>query len=337
MWVRAGCRGVFKCNGVAGVKCDPCDPASSCPQGAPPDINVCKCTPPPRPRKYLLLDDRNIVSATGGARLVLGQVTKHPAGPLIKEERDYEMRFDNMQPNVWYEPRTKKWRAWYSAFTSCSKPKESVPYCNNAPQTCGSTTNLSKNHADRGSGLLYAESDDGITWVKPNLNRTLWKGSTANNLIELGGMTTQIYLDEETSDDAQRYKIATGSNGAGAIAVSADGIAWDANATRDLSRETHARWDTPKNVVWDPERKQWILYVRMTPTPAAAAGTMRVQAYTHSLTSDFMGPWAPATPTGLNSSFDYQPVSPTVFSLFFFFFFNIVMFVISFLVSCYYL
>ena len=37
-----------------------------------------------------------------------------------------------------------------------------------------------------------------------------------------------------------------GSNGAGAIAVSPDGVHW--GNTTDLSKDTHARWDTPKNV-----------------------------------------------------------------------------------------
>ena len=71
---------------------------------------------------------------------------------------------------VWYDPLEqpgrKKWRAWYSAFTTCSKPKATVPFCNNAPQTCG-TTNVKG--GSRGSGFLYAESDDGINWVKPSL------------------------------------------------------------------------------------------------------------------------------------------------------------------------
>jgi hypothetical protein len=191
----------------------------------------------------MLLDDRNVIESN--AKMVLGKVAKHAGGALIKEERDYEMRFDNMQPNIWFDPeynKTGKWRAWYSAFTSCSKPKETVPFCNNAPQKCGSVSGRSK--ANRGSGFLYAESDDGLNWYKPNLGMTDWKGSKDNNLIELDGMTTQVYLDEATSDPSQRYKIATGSNGAGSVAVSADGIHW--NNSKDLSPETHARWDTPK-------------------------------------------------------------------------------------------
>lgn len=304
MWVKGGCRGYFSCNGASNVKCDPCDPGKKgCIAFA-----VCKCESgpappaPPKATKYLLLDDRNVISAD--AKLVLGKVMKHPAGAMIKEERDYEMRFDNMQPNVWYDPAMKKWRAWYSAFTSCSKPKTSVPYCNNASQTCGSVAGSS--HAGRGIGLLYAESLDGISWTKPNLNLTEWKGSKMNNLLELDGMTTGIYLDE-TAPANERYKIATGSNGRGAITVSADGIHWAPQ--KDLEKETHARWDTPKNVVWDPVRKQWIMYLRSINTQ----DNMRIQSFSHSLTDDFMGDWAAAAPTGLNTSLDYQPDGLVVF------------------------
>jgi len=255
----------------------------------------------------MLLDDRNVIDSAGST-FVLGPVDKHPGGAMIKEEREYEMRFDNMQPNIWHDPvpqaGRKQWRAWYSAFTTCSKPKAEVPFCNNAPQKCGTTNQIG---GARGSGFLYAESDDGISWTKPNLGIQTWKNSTDNNLIELalgkgdGGMTTGVYLDEATKDPSLRYKISTGSNGAGAIAVSADGIHW--KSTKDLEKETHARWDTPKNVVWDPVAKQWIMYLRSTPTEQG----MRIQSFTHSLTEDFMGDWAPAAPTGLNTSVDYQP------------------------------
>jgi len=48
-----------------------------------------------QPKKFLLLDDRNVIDSD--AKFVLGKVTKSPLGALIKEEREYEMRFDNMQ------------------------------------------------------------------------------------------------------------------------------------------------------------------------------------------------------------------------------------------------
>ena len=67
-------------------------------------------------------------------------------------------------------------------------------------------------------------------------------------------MTTGVYLDEATTDPSQRYKISTGTNGAGGIATSPDGLTWTNN--KDLEKMTHARWDTPKNTVWDPINKQ---------------------------------------------------------------------------------
>ena len=221
---------------------------------------------------------------------------KHAANPMISEDREYEMRIDNGQPSVWFFDG--KWRAWYSAFTSCSKPRESVPYCNNAPQTCGTASPHKK--AERGTALLYAESDDCVVWRKPDLGLTSWNGSTANNLVELGGMTTGVYLDENAPRD-ERYKLVTGSNDAGLLALSADGLTW--GATKDLAPQAFGRWDTPKNIVWDEERAQWILYDRSQPTP----DSIRIQSYTHSLTADFMGDWSPTMPTGLNSSKDYQP------------------------------
>ena len=55
----------------------------------------CFAAQPLQPKKFLLLDDRNVIDSD--AQFVLGKVTKSPLGALIKEEREYEMRFDNMQ------------------------------------------------------------------------------------------------------------------------------------------------------------------------------------------------------------------------------------------------
>jgi hypothetical protein len=321
MWVAGGCRGVFTCGSVKHVRCDPCDPAKDC--KVPSSTHMCKCVPGPPPPpmaegvKYLLLDDRNIIEGFSTAEIVLGKVEKVKGGAgmgsMIHDgdpERPYEMRFDNMQPNVWYDPipypGRKKWRAWYSAFTSCSKPLHTVPFCNNQPQTCGTPNPAG---GKRTAGLLYAESDDGFNWTKPDLNMAEFpakSGNMKNNLLENDGMTTGIYLDE-TAPKAERYKISTGSNGKGGIAVSPDGITGWLNATKDLEEDTHARWDTPKNIVWDPVQKQWIMYLRAKPTEGSTAGPLRIQSYSHSLTEEFMGDWSPATPTGLNTSVDYQP------------------------------
>lgn len=67
---------------------------------------------------YLALDTRNIQDR-GGARLVLGNVSKGGRGAVLTEQEEWEMRFDNMQPNVYHDADAGKWKAWYSTFSSC--------------------------------------------------------------------------------------------------------------------------------------------------------------------------------------------------------------------------
>ena len=71
--------------------------------------------PAPIRTRYLLLDSRNVDKATG-SRLVLGPVQKHPGNPLFKEDRPWEVRFDNLYPNVTLDIRDGIYRCWYSPF-----------------------------------------------------------------------------------------------------------------------------------------------------------------------------------------------------------------------------
>ena len=48
---------------------------------------------------YLTLDHRNIIDSTN-LELVLGTVHKHPANPILTEEKAWELRFDNFQASV---------------------------------------------------------------------------------------------------------------------------------------------------------------------------------------------------------------------------------------------
>jgi hypothetical protein len=85
----------------------------------------------------------------------------------------------------------------------------------------------------------YAESDDGVRWVKPNLGLVEYRGSTRNNLIltdpaPLGILNLKVLADPDDPDPARRYKISThvwfskGKNRFGTLApfASADGLRW---------------------------------------------------------------------------------------------------------------
>ena len=58
--------------------------------------------------------------------------------------------------------------------------------------------------------LCYAESDDGITWTKPALGQVLFKGSRANNALDLPHTIVSgaaVIKDDADPDPARRYKM----------------------------------------------------------------------------------------------------------------------------------
>ena len=56
-------------------------------------------------------DPRNIIDSAD-LKLVLGSVDKHPANPILTEDKAWELRFDNFQPSVWVDPVDQKWKLW---------------------------------------------------------------------------------------------------------------------------------------------------------------------------------------------------------------------------------
>jgi hypothetical protein len=96
--------------------------------------------------------------------------------------------------------------------------------------------------------LCYAESDDGIHWVKPKLGQVLFKGSRDNNALALphGAVSAATLIrDDDDPDPARRYKMVyeffTHTSDPPleeytmaptvACAVSADGLHWTVTQT----------------------------------------------------------------------------------------------------------
>jgi len=58
--------------------------------------------------------------------------------------------------------------------------------------------------------ICYAESDDGIHWVKPELGQVEWRGSTANNVIRLADLHVEgvhVIKDDTDPNPERRYKM----------------------------------------------------------------------------------------------------------------------------------
>lgn len=85
--------------------------------------------------------------------------------------------------------------------------------------------------------VCYAESDDGLHWVKPELGQVEFRGSRANNIIALPDFLTEgahLIKDGEDPDPARRYKLVYNNRPAGRdfwtirTATSPDGLHWTA-------------------------------------------------------------------------------------------------------------
>jgi hypothetical protein len=84
--------------------------------------------------------------------------------------------------------------------------------------------------------VCYAESHDGVHWVKPNLGQVEFRGSRANNAIRLPDAKiegVEVLRDETDPDPKQRYKMVynphDGNDWTIRTATSPDGIRWTAN------------------------------------------------------------------------------------------------------------
>jgi len=83
--------------------------------------------------------------------------------------------------------------------------------------------------------VCYAESDDGLTWTKPNLGQVTFRGSKRNNAIALPDAMIEgvhVIKDEAETDPQRRYKMVynphDGKTWVIRTATSPDGLHWNA-------------------------------------------------------------------------------------------------------------
>ncbi len=237
--------------------------------------------------RHLLLDN-HIVERKQNVRLVVGTVRKHESNPLMKEDRPWEPRFDNLYPNIIYDKALELYRCWYNPFImdplatrTPRDQRDKVPY----------------RPYDREFGLCYAVSKDGLKWTKPELNLVEFQGSKANNLLLRGSHGAGILIDPGDPREERRYKLFEGGlwikewQSRPAVRFSKDGLRWS-EAVPVPEVEAHA--DTHNSTRWVPELNKYVTMTRIhrgKPFFRHPAG-QRVVGRTES--SDFLR-WSQAT------------------------------------------
>jgi hypothetical protein len=109
----------------------------------------------------------------------------------------------------------------------------------------------------------YAESKDGIHWVKPELGLFDFGGSKRNNIIwSTKGLDnfTPFKDPNPACRPAERYKAVSSGPGGLLAYQSADGLHWSPLLDRPII--TKGAFDTQNNAFWDPLRKHYWCYVR---------------------------------------------------------------------------
>ena len=122
-----------------------------------------------------LLVDPAVVSAAVDVVVVPGPVTKSQHNPLLKEDQPWEGAWWNTNPSVFFY--NDSYHMYYTSNIVCSGRKAGMcPHSGwvGPPETVGPKT-----------GLLFAQSSDGVQWSKPALGLYAAppNNSKANNIV----------------------------------------------------------------------------------------------------------------------------------------------------------
>ncbi len=210
--------------------------------------------------KHLFLDSR-VVDRIENVRLVLGRVEKDACNPLFIEDKPWEVRFDNLYPNVIFDDMEQLYKAWYNPYivdeVSSATPlakRKSIPY---DPYLIGKV---------REAGVCYATSRDGIVWEKPELGIIEFDGSKRNNLVMRGVHGVGIKKDLHDPDPARRYKALllnqlaeTVERNRCGVATSPDGLHWAAVTCPEIGAEGNSH----NNFIWDDRQGKYIGITRL--------------------------------------------------------------------------
>jgi len=197
-------------------------------------------------QRQLFVDDAVIESSTGLER-TLHQVKKHPASPLIVPDKPWEGKSVLLYGGVVRDPESGRFRMWYLAWGK---------------------------HVDQPTYICYAESADGISWTKPDLQLVEHEGSKQNNILMPGWSQTSVLYDPEDPDPNRRYKAVLRLNGTRGF-LSADGIHW-----RDQGVILEQAYDGT-TVHWDPVEKKWVAMVKIFRDGKRARGYAESKDFLH--------------------------------------------------------
>jgi len=184
-----------------------------------------------------LFVDHYLIHSLDGTYLVLQK--PHDEGAVIKFDKPWEGAFCGYFTII---KDGETYRAYYRGVGEAGKDGNSME------TTC------------------YAESRDGIHWIKPNLGLYQVKGTSANNVILANAAPVSHnfcpFLDTKSGiDPNRRFKALGGTEKIGLIAyVSADGIRWKKLQEEPVFKK--GRFDSQNVSFWSESEQCYVCYFR---------------------------------------------------------------------------
>ena len=242
--------------------------------------------------RHLVLDSR-VIARADDATLRVAEAAKSTANPLFGEDRPWEMRFDNLYPNVLWDAEEELYKCWYSPFC--------IDYRSHGMTLEQRRGTRYTGPPDRDMALCYATSRDGIAWQKPELGLVDYRGSRANNIVLRGPHGAGVAKDMREADPARRYKMFTSLGEQElAVAFSADGVRWG-RFHPCPAVNPYPVDGTHYHALWAQERGEWVGFTRLRdPRTAGAAavdgirGAWPPRQVGRTASADFLH-WSPAT------------------------------------------
>lgn len=215
--------------------------------------------------RQLFLDDVGI-ERVEGVRRTVNPPERHPENPLLVPDTPWE-RGCQVYGTAYFDEAAGLFKLWY---LTGPKDRGLKPLALDGYERAPHTTMAA-----------YAESNDGVHWVKPALGILPYDGDTQNNLLGVGRYNCEgisVLHDPRDPDPQRRWKCAYWDHGSGGwevrnggpfckggpadgwhVAFSPDGIHWTPYEGNPV---IEAYCDTNQNVLYDPKLNKFVGFSR---------------------------------------------------------------------------
>jgi hypothetical protein len=174
--------------------------------------------------------------------------------PLLVPDRPWEMEHGLGYPGIIYDPAISRFRLYYTVSQTERRSQPGYP--------------------PGGYFLCYAESGDGIHWEKPVLGLISYGEHGDTNIVVQGereAKVAHVHLGRPSARDGPRNigmippqhlagypYVMYYCDGSHFLATSQDGVHWQERVSRVIAN----RIDCDQTIVFDPQRREFVSYVR---------------------------------------------------------------------------